>query len=467
MSAHAMGSAGRSVGSAQSHAEVQSRLAAIVESSDDAIISKTLDGVILSWNRGAERVFGYAASEVVGRKIALLVPQDRTAEVASILDRVRKGERIDHFETVRRRKDGTHINISVTISPILGEGGVVVAASKVARDITSQTVATIERDRFFELSVDMICSATLDGRFTRVNPAFAAVLGWGVEDLVGRRIVEFVHPEDVKATEGELGRLRAGEPTTHFESRFRSRSDRYRWLSWRSAAHSSGTFYAVLRDVTEDKAAQAAIASALREKEVLLQEIHHRVKNNLQVIMSLINMQIRSLDMKTAHDALWECQSRIQAIALIHEKLYQSKNFGSIPFAEYVATLISSLRDVAGEESDGVTFDLEIGPFTLPLDKAIPCALMLNELVVNALKHAFPNRPGKVRVAMHADEQHASFSVSDDGIGLTPDFDIWNSPTLGLQLVCTLAEQLGAEISVQSSGGATFATRFPLMRGDE
>lgn len=450
----------------QSHAEVQSRLAAIVESSDDAIISKTLDGVILTWNRGAERVFGYTASEVVGAKLSLLVPPDRADEVTTILQRVRRGERVDHFETIRRRKDGTDINISVTISPILGEGGVVVAASKVARDITTQKTAILERDRFFELSIDMICSATLDGSFTRVNPAFSAVLGWGATELVGHRIVDFIHPNDVAATELELGRLREGKPSTHFESRFRGRSGEHRWLSWRSAAHASGTFYAVLRDVTEEKAAQAAIASALREKEVLLQEVHHRVKNNLQVIMSLINMQIRSLDTKTAHDALSECQSRIQAIALIHEKLYQSKNFGSVPFAEYVATLLDNLRAVVGKDNE-VTFDLAIGDFQLPLDKAIPCALMLNELLVNALKHAFPDRPGRVRVEMQADETDASFSVSDDGVGFVPGFDIWQSNTLGLQLVCTLAEQLGAEITLGSSVGATVSMRFPLRRIDE
>lgn len=438
------------------------RFAAIVESSDDAIISKTLEGVILTWNRGAERIFGYMASEVIGKKIAMLVPPNRTDEVATILSQVADGKRVDHFETVRRRKDGTDIVISVTISPIHADDGRVVAASKVARDITSQTLAAVERDRFFDLSIDMM-SAAAAGAFSRVNPAFYQHLGYSPAELIGQPLSHFLHPADVVATSSELARLAEGAHDVRFENRFRRKDGVYRWLSWRSATHTNGVVYSVARDVTEDRTAKESMAAALREKEVLLQEVHHRVKNNLQVISSLISMQIRTIETKSARAALDECQSRIQAIALIHEKLYQSKDFGRVSFADYMRSLATNIFDVAGVSLGRVHLALDIGGVTLPVDKAIPCGLMVNELIINAIKHAFPaDAPGRVSVSMSSDGGTVTLVVEDDGIGLPAGFDVWAATTLGLQLVCTLAEQLEATLVMREGPGARFQVSFTL-----
>ena len=445
---------------AEQMALISSRLAAIVASSDDAIISKSLDGTILTWNRGAERIFGYAPEEVIGKSITILVPPDRRAEIATILAKVRAGQRVDHFETMRRRKDGVDIVISVTISPIHDRDGVVVAASKVARDITDQRDAAAERDRIFDLSIDMLASATLDGVFSRINPAFESLLGYETADLVGARLLDFVHPEDIEVTSTQLAMFEQGVASIRFESRFRTKLGDYRWLSWRCAAHASGVFYAAARDVHEEMAMKAAMAAAIRDKDVLLQEVHHRVKNNLQIISSLVSMQVRRVEQPEAGAALAVCQSRIQAIAMIHESLYRTKNFSSVPFATYIRSLAGNILEACGN-SIGARLAVDVDEVELPVDKAIPCGLIVHELVMNSLKHAFPSgREGCVRVTMSAKDARVTLTVSDNGVGLPAGFDARTSRTLGLQLVSILAEQLEANLTFRGDSGASFEVSF-------
>ncbi len=176
------------------------RLAAIIESSHDAIISKNLDGIIRSWNKAAERIFGYAAEEVIGLPVAILIPPDRQAEETDILRRIRRGERIDHFETVRRRKDGTLLDISLTISPVRNDKGEVVGASKIARDITEAKKAQERLQRALEFDETVMLSMgeglyTVDdeGRVTFMNPAAQRIFGWTLDEIIGRRMHEVVH----------------------------------------------------------------------------------------------------------------------------------------------------------------------------------------------------------------------------------------------------------------------------------
>jgi PAS domain S-box-containing protein len=207
---------------------------------------------------------------------------------------------------------------------------------------------------------------------------------------------------------------------------------------------------------------QGELARNLREREVLLQEIHHRVKNNLQVISSLINMQVRQLELGSSRDALEQCQTRVLAIALIHEKLYQSKDYSAVHFAEYARSLAASVFHALGVSASHVTLELAIEDIPLGVDRAIPCGLVLNELITNALKHAFPAQgKGTIQVALsRVDGGRIRLRVSDDGPGIPPGFDIQRATSMGLQLVCTLAEQLEAELVVASEGGAVFQLTF-------
>ncbi len=203
------------------------------------------------------------------------------------------------------------------------------------------------------------------------------------------------------------------------------------------------------------------LSATLKEREVLLQEIHHRVKNNLQVISSLINLQRRQVVDPQSRDALEECQTRVQAIALIHEKLYQSKDYSRVPFSEYAKSLVRSVLAANRTSASHVGLDLEVHGLSLTVDRAIPCGLILNELVTNALKHAFPNgRRGTIRVELgQVDETDLVLAVSDDGVGLPATID--SNDSLGMQLVRTLVAQLDGRLDVLREPETSFRVIFP------
>jgi len=204
----------------------------------------------------------------------------------------------------------------------------------------------------------------------------------------------------------------------------------------------------------------AELSATLEEREVLLQEIHHRVKNNLQVISSLINMQMRRLEDSASRNALTECQARVYTIALIHETLYESRDYSEMPFSDYVRSLATSVFQLAGSP-EGVSLQLALEQVTLPVDRAIPCGLILNELLVNALKHAFPDgRSGCISVRLqHRDAGRVALVVHDDGIGVQEAADRKNGE-LGMQLIATLAQQIRADLSVKRAAGTTVELEF-------
>ena len=201
-------------------------LAAIVDSSDDAIISKTLDGVITSWNSAAERIFGYKVDEAVGQHISLIIPKNRLDEEYVIIGKVRAGQRIDHFETLRCAKDGTLVDVSLTISPIHDDDGHVIGASNVARDIRVSKAA--ERTSAYlaaivESSDDVIVSKNLDGIITSWNAAAQRVFGYTPEEAIGRHITLIIPPDKFEEEYGILAKVKAGKRVEHFETRRRAK----------------------------------------------------------------------------------------------------------------------------------------------------------------------------------------------------------------------------------------------------
>jgi len=211
------------------------------------------------------------------------------------------------------------------------------------------------------------------------------------------------------------------------------------------------------------EARTAELVGALHEREVLLQEVHHRVKNNLQVIASLISMQVRSLRDEASRTALLECGTRVQAIARIHDGLYHSRDHGRLPFSELVRGLSADVFEATGVPRERVALDLALEDVVLPVEKAIPCALILNELLTNALKHGFRDgRRGTIRVELAATGDKAvRLAVGDDGAGLPPGFDLDTSTSLGLQLVRMLSTQLHATLEVDGARGARFRVTIP------
>ncbi len=220
---------------------------------------------------------------------------------------------------------------------------------------------------------------------------------------------------------------------------------------------------ALTAEIAERRQAEAKVRESLKEKEVLLKEIHHRVKNNLQVVSSLLRLQAAGIKDEATAALFHESQSRVRSMALIHEELYRAGNLARVDFASYLRRLLPDLaRSYRADASEKVDLKIEAANVSLPVDRAIPCGLIVNELITNALKHAFPNgRPGSILVRLAAQEQQTMLKVRDDGIGFPADVDFRQSRSLGLQLVCTLTNQLGGTINLERDNGTEFVITFP------
>jgi PAS domain S-box-containing protein len=226
-----------------------------------------------------------------------------------------------------------------------------------------------------------------------------------------------------------------------------------------------GEIYQILgitHDITLRKQSEKQIQESLREKEVLLQEIHHRVKNNLQVISSLLDLQSQQLNEPHLVEMFRNSRNRVKSMALVHEKLYESKSFAKVSFSEYIETLVMNLLVVYEEKSNQIDLELNLDEVALTIDTAIPCGLIINELVSNALKYAFPNQTrGTIFIAFNAQEdKHYTLVVRDNGIGLPPNFNFHTVKSLGLQLVKILASQLEGTLQVDDSSGTEFQLKF-------
>jgi len=219
-----------------------------------------------------------------------------------------------------------------------------------------------------------------------------------------------------------------------------------------------------LWDITGRKRDEQQMESSLREKELLLKEIHHRVKNNLQIISSLLSLQAMGTNSEDASAALKESQNRIKSMALIHEKLYGSADFANIDFREYAESLITSLSR-SYLLNPNLLINVDIGNVAMDVENAMPCGLIINELVSNSLKYAFPdNRRGKIQISMTHEADQYVLTVSDNGIGLPPGIDFRKTTSLGMQLVVTLTEQLNGEIVLLNGVGTIFQITFKGIR---
>lgn len=219
---------------------------------------------------------------------------------------------------------------------------------------------------------------------------------------------------------------------------------------------------ALWRDVSERRRTEARITTSLQEKELLLKEIHHRVKNNLQVICSLLSLQGSSIREPGVRQLFEETRNRVRSMASIHEMLYQSTDFARIDFSGYITTLASQLFSSCNISAARVKLEINVAPVSLGINLGVPCGLLINELMTNALMHAFPgDRTGTLTVSMREmPDLSVRLSVHDDGIGLPSDLDVENADSLGLQLVTTLVGQLNGSLEVKRDSGTEFVVLF-------
>jgi PAS domain S-box-containing protein len=430
------------------------QLAAIVESSDDAIVSKNIAGIIQTWNEGAERLFGYRKEEVIGRSIMLLIPKDREGEEADILARIRRGEPIHHYETVRRRKDGCMVDISLTISPIRDRNGRIVGASKIARDITGRKLAE-ERLRESERRLQELLAAipaaiyTTDaaGKITYFNQAAVELAGrtpelgtdewcvtWKLYWPDGTPLPHDQCPMAIALKEGRS--VRGVEAVAE-----KPDGTRVPFIPFptplRDAFGNVTGAINMLVDLSERKQAET-------QQRLLLNELNHRTKNNMQVLQGLLQGAARSARSEEARQVLEEASRRIAAMAAAQRVLYGTTDATRFSAEQFLGAVVETVQQTLPNNAR-----IERSPATgvLSNDIAMPLALILNELLTNAAKHGIedPGRNG-IRVTLNERDGEYELEVEDDGPGFELSAVQQNSS--GLRLVQGLARQLRGEFEV-------------------
>ncbi|MCX6692421.1 MAG: PAS domain S-box protein [Methanoregula sp.] len=697
--------------------EERARLAVIEEFSEDAILAKTLDGIITSWNTNAERIYGYSAQEIIGKSISLLVPPDLPDDTVLILERIGNGEQVVRYETLRRKKEGKLINIALTASPIRDAQNHIIGVSTIAHDITqrklaeeamhaseiryrrlfetaqdgilildadtgqivevnpySTTMLGFSRDQFlgkkiweigvfkdivankdnfeelqrkeyiryedlpletadgrniavefvsnvyrvnnkkviqcnirditarklveealnatetryrrlfetaqdgilildadtgqivevnpfliamlgfsrdqflgkklweiglfkdivankdnfgelqrkeyiryenmpletadgrhiavefisnvytvnntkviqcnirdntdrklaeealrqkneemdgyFTYTLDLLCIADADGHFRRLNREWESALGYSPTELEGKRFLDFVHPDDMKASLGAMAELKAGKQVLQFTNRYRHRDGSYRWIEWRLFP-AGDLIYGSARDITERKMMTDLVEASLAEKETLLREIHHRVKNNLQIISSLLSLQINKISDPRTIEALKDSQTRVMSMALVHEHLYRGEDFSRIDLSDYIHALGTNLFQSYKAADERIQFEQEIPEINVDINTAIPLGLIINELITNSLKYAFKEKKdGLLSITATEDAQSLNIIVRDNGSGIPEGITLENQTSLGLRLVSRLTSQLHGTVVIDSSEGTKFVFTF-------
>jgi PAS domain S-box-containing protein len=398
-----------------------------------------------------------------------------------MLDRIACGEHVRNVETVQRRKRGDRIDVSLTISPVKDADGSVMGASAITRDVTERRrieAALRESEARFRMMADtapvMVWMAGPDTHITFVNKRWLEFTGRKLEEEIGDNWFTGIHHHDLeRCRESYLAAFKSEQPFT-MEYRLRRLDGEYRWVIDTGVPlfESDGRFGGYIgtcMDLTERKDMEDQLRRTLKEKESLLREVHHRVKNNLQVISSLLNLQSASIKDPLVNQLFRECQVRITSIALLHETLHRSSDLSRIKMGDYIRTLTGHLFRSYGVDPNFVVLELSIDDVEFDIDTGLTCGLIIDELISNCLKHAFvDDNGGRVHIGLE-DHLDATFTlrVSDDGIGIPRDGVLNNPDSLGLELVSLLAEKLDGTTELRSGHGTEWEIRFQQLQYSE
>ena len=307
-----------------------------------------------------------------------------------------------------------------------------------------------------------------DMTISRVNSEVEILTGYSKEEIEGRKKwTDFAVEEELDRIKGyyEL-RNDPNKRPREYETKGRDKNGNIKDVLV-TVANIPGTEkqLASLMDITNRKNAENLIKSSLNEKNILLKEIHHRVKNNMQIISSLLNLQTKYTNDDEAVDILKESQNRVRSMAIIHEKLYQSKDLSHINFVDYIQRLVSNLFFSYNAEKTNIKPVFDVEDLSLNIDTAVPCGLIISELVSNSLKYAFPtDMNGEILVSLKFIDNQYQLIIRDNGIGMPAEIDVNNLETLGLLLVMNLTEQLDGEITINRENGTEFIIRFTEIK---
>jgi PAS domain S-box-containing protein len=476
---------------------------AVVESSNDAIITQSLDGIITAWNRAAERLFGFISIEAVGRPIDIIVPPDRRAEIRSILEQIGRGERVVDYETVRTHKDGRNVDVSLTMSPIRSLAGNIVGVSKIARDITDskRTEKALdqeieERRRVFETSHDLILVTDTAGNFIQVSPSAKAILGYDPSEMIGHSAVDFIHPDDLDSTRSEMRAARRGQQKRNFETRYVHKDGQAVTLNWSGTwSEPARRHFFIGRDLTEKRAAEAQLRHIQKMDAIgqLTGGVAHDFNNILTVITGTIGI---------LEEAVAKQPELVAITRLIDEAAERGANLTKhlLAFARkqplqplevdvnaLVLEAAKLLHPTLGENVE-ITPLLAEDAWTALVDPNQLTTAVLN-LALNA-RDAMPNG-GKLALEtgnIYLDESYAGLhsevapgsyvmvAVSDTGSGIPADLiervfdpffttkEVGKGTGLGLSMVFGFVKQSGGHIKIYSEEGHGTSVKMYLPR---
>jgi PAS domain S-box-containing protein len=481
--------------------ELRQRLAAIVASSDDAIISKDLDGIIQSWNWGAERVFGYTADEAVGKPISMLAVPGRPSETPVILERIARGERVEHYETQRRTKEGKVITVSLTVSPVRDASGAIIGASKVARDITEQKQTAELRERLaaiIESSEDAIIGKDLNGIISSWNRGAERIFGYTADEAIGKPVTMLAAPGFVDQVPRIIDRIKRGERVDHFETKRQKKDGSIITVSLTVSPirNASGTIMGaskIVRDITERerneralRVANEALVRANADLEQFAYSASHDLQEPLRMVSTYSEMLKRKFGGKlgeagdqyiryTVEGALRMEQLIRDILAYTHASTFGQEPTEPLDTNQSVERAIAALQTAIQETGASVTY-ANLPPVVMhrfQLDQ------LFHNLIGNAIRY-HSEEPPRIHIMAERQGSDWKFSVRDNGIGIDPRykeqiFGIFKrlhsaaeypGTGMGLAICQRVVQRAGGCIWVDSEpgGGSTFYFTLPVGR---
>lgn len=444
-----------------------------VEASPNGMVMTDQEGFIVLVNSATEKLFGYSRQELIGQPVEILVPKRFNHQHPEYRENYigeSKTRPMGHGRDLYGlRKNGTEFPVEVGLNPVETDHGLFVLAAIV--DITDRKHAEEMIHLAVEASPNGMVMTDENGIIVMVNSTTEVLFGYPRNELIGQQI-EILIPESHRKHHPELRRNYLKQPDTRAMGLGR---DLY-------GLHKNGNEFPVevglnpirtpqgmmvlasVINITERKQQELQLKTALKEKELLLAEIHHRVKNNLQIIDSLLGMQSDMLVNAAAVSLLRESQNRVKSMALIHQILYESSDFANVDFSSVLRALVSNLQYSYALDASRIQVRIDTDPVFLPIDISIPLGLIVNELCSNAMKYAFGEQDsGAIEISLKYTEPHVlQVYIADNGAGIPDAFDLENSSTLGLQLVHLLSEQISAELIFQRKNPTSFTLHIPI-----
>lgn len=469
--------------------ESQLRLSELIDFLPDATMAINVKGEIIAWNKAIVDMTGFTSEDMLGKKNYEYSLPFYGVRKPILIDLVLKCDKKvfeKKYQFINRENNAfiaeTEVNLNgnlhvlwVKAVPLYDQNDDINGAIESIRDITEfkkyQVALKKSEERFravAESAADAIVTTDSDGNIIFFNDSLIKIFGYSRNELNGKSLTLFMPKRFKQKYLKELqsfkksGKHKLIGKTVNTIGLKKDKTE-FPFEMSLSAWQSEGRTYftSILRDLTERKEAEKQIKKSLEEKEILLREVHHRVKNNMQIISSLLNLQTKNVDNNKIVNLLKESQNRVKTMAIIHEKLYQSKDFTKIDVADYIQSLVSAIFFSYAVKGSQITSILDIDDIKFNMETAVPCGLIISEIVSNSLKYAFPDGiNGKLKVSMKKYGDKFELIVCDNGIGLPKDLDFKNTESLGLQLVNSLVDQIDGEIKLNKSHGTEFKIIF-------